>query len=70
MTENEIEYRNHRLAVIEQPGGGSMVEITPLAGGQTLRTKTYQTSREAIAEANSMVDRYSDDTLSSSRSVE
>ncbi|WGS19326.1 MULTISPECIES: hypothetical protein [unclassified Bradyrhizobium] len=51
-----IEYRGHRLLVIEQPGGGSLVEITPLAGGQAIRTMTYQTSQEALAAARANVD--------------
>ncbi len=51
-----IEYRGHRLVVVEQPGGGSLVKITPLAGGQTVRTMTYQTSQEALAAARANVD--------------
>jgi hypothetical protein len=58
MAPDEIEYKSHRLIVLEQPGGGFLVEATPLAGGQTLRTKTYQSSREAIEEAETNIDKY------------
>ncbi|WP_316399542.1 hypothetical protein, partial [Bradyrhizobium sp. 33ap4] len=37
------------LVVIEQPGGGFLVEITPLGGGQTVMTMTYQSTQEAIS---------------------
>ncbi|MCP1838795.1 hypothetical protein ACVIHI_008283 [Bradyrhizobium sp. USDA 4524] len=48
---DELEYSAHRLVVIEQPGGGFLVEITPLGGGQTVRTMTYQSTLEAISAA-------------------
>ncbi len=58
MMEDETEYRGHRLVVIEQLGGGHLVEITPPRAGQTLRTMTYQSVREAIDEAKTIADRY------------
>ncbi|MGN8549557.1 hypothetical protein ACQPTN_35000 [Bradyrhizobium sp. 13971] len=49
---DELEYLSHRLVIIEQPGGGFLVEATPIAGAQTIRTMTYQRTQEAIAAAN------------------
>ncbi|WFU34435.1 hypothetical protein QA635_08480 [Bradyrhizobium brasilense] len=40
------------MVIIEQPGGGFLVEATPIAGAQTIRTMTYQRTQEAIAAAN------------------
>ena len=57
MTDDETEYKGHRLVIVQQPGGGSLVEITPFEGGQTLRTLTYQSTDEAIAEAREIVDK-------------
>ena len=53
-----LEYQSHRLAVIEQPGGGFLVEITPPAGGQAIRTVTYQSRQQAIAEAKANIDKH------------
>ncbi|WP_157113420.1 hypothetical protein [Bradyrhizobium embrapense] len=55
---DELLYRGHRLVVIEQPGGGSLVEITSLSGGQTIRTMTYQGRQEAIALAKQNIDKH------------
>lgn len=55
---DEFEYQSHQLAVIEQPGGGFFVEITPSAGGQTIRTVTYQSRQQAIAEAKTNIDKH------------
>ena len=44
MEEDESEYIGYRFALVQQPGGGTLVEITPPSGGQTLRTLTYQSS--------------------------
>ena len=59
MEEDESEYIGYRFALVQQPGGGTLVEITPPGGSQTLRTLTYQSSHEAIAEAKTIVDRVS-----------
>ncbi|MCA6105448.1 hypothetical protein [Bradyrhizobium australafricanum] len=55
---DELEYSAHRLVVIEQPGGGFLVEITPLGGGQTVRTMTYQSTLEAISPAKRCIDKH------------
>ncbi|WP_194469775.1 hypothetical protein [Bradyrhizobium sp. CCBAU 51753] len=55
---DDLEYRSHQLAVIEQPGGGFFVEITPPAGGQIIRTVTYQSRQQAIAEAKANIDKH------------
>ncbi|MCC8945338.1 hypothetical protein H8A97_09545 [Bradyrhizobium sp. Arg62] len=43
---DELEYLAHRLVIIEQPGGGFLVEATPIAGAQTIRTMIYQRTQE------------------------
>ncbi|MHC2336259.1 hypothetical protein [Bradyrhizobium sp. USDA 4454] len=53
---DNLEYSANRLVVVEQPGGGFLVEIAPLAGGQTIRTMTYQSTRQAIAAAKRTID--------------
>ncbi|WP_143270899.1 MULTISPECIES: hypothetical protein [Bradyrhizobium] len=58
---NELEYSAHRLVIIEQPGGGFLVEITPLAGGSTVRTMTYQSTQEAITAAKRTIDKHPQD---------
>lgn len=55
MPVDEIEYQEHRLTIVEQRGGGYLVEITPLAGGPTIRTQTYQSTQEAIAKAKATI---------------
>jgi hypothetical protein len=55
---DELEYSGHWLVVVEQPGGGFLVEIAPLGGPQTIRTMTYQSSREAIAAAKRTIDQH------------
>ncbi len=55
---DELEYSGHRLLLVEQPGGGFLVEIAPLGGRQTIRTMTYQSSREAIAAAKRTIDQH------------
>ena len=55
---DELEYLAHRLVIIEQPGGGFLVEITPMAGGQTIRTMTYQRTQEAITAAKRTIDKH------------
>ncbi|WP_316399474.1 hypothetical protein [Bradyrhizobium sp. 33ap4] len=55
---DELEYSAHRLVDIEQPGGGFLVEITPLGGGQTVRTMTYQSTLEAISAAKRCIDKH------------
>ena len=55
---DELEYLAHRLVIIEQPGGGFLVEVTPIAGGQTIRTMTYQRTQEAIAASKRTIDKH------------
>ncbi|WP_163161235.1 hypothetical protein [Bradyrhizobium uaiense] len=55
---DELHYRGHRLVVIEQQGDRSLVEITSLSGGQTIRTMTYQSRQEAIALAKQNIDKH------------
>ena len=48
--QDELQHRGNRLLVIEQPGGGYLIEIvTP--DGQTISTMTYQSTRLAIDDA-------------------
>jgi hypothetical protein len=55
MPVDDIEYQGHRLRIVAQRGGGYLVEITPLAGGPTIRTQTYQSTQEAIANAKTTI---------------
>ncbi|MGF6307413.1 hypothetical protein ABIB82_001441 [Bradyrhizobium sp. i1.8.4] len=55
MPVDDIEYEGHRLTIVEQRGGGYLVEITPLDSGPTIRTQTYQSTQEAIAKAKATI---------------
>ncbi|ODM85637.1 MULTISPECIES: hypothetical protein [Bradyrhizobium] len=61
---DELKYSAHRPVIIEQPGGGFLVEITPLGGGHTVRTMTYQRTQEAIAAAKRTIDKHPQDRRS------
>ncbi|QOZ34121.1 hypothetical protein XH92_22685 [Bradyrhizobium sp. CCBAU 53421] len=56
MSADRIEYQGHQLTIVEQRGGGYLVEIVPLAGGPLIRTQTYPSTQEAIARAKSTIE--------------
>ncbi|MGY3445330.1 MULTISPECIES: hypothetical protein [unclassified Bradyrhizobium] len=58
MSAEPIEYQGHRLTIVEQRGGGFLVEITPLAGGPPIRTQTFQSTQEAIARAKATIEKH------------
>ncbi|MGF6308845.1 hypothetical protein ABIB82_002482 [Bradyrhizobium sp. i1.8.4] len=59
--QDELQYCGHRLVVVEQPGGGYLVEIVTPSDRQTIRTMTYQSTREAIAAAKKTIDKHPED---------
>ena len=58
MSVERIEYQGHHLTIVEQRGGGFLVEITPVAGGPSIRTQTFQSTQEAIARAKATIEKH------------
>ncbi|WP_244065238.1 hypothetical protein [Bradyrhizobium sp. Ce-3] len=56
MSADRIEYLGHHLTIVEQRGGGYLVEIAPPAGGPSIRTQTYPSTQEAIAKAKTTIE--------------
>ncbi|WP_456733072.1 hypothetical protein [Bradyrhizobium sp. USDA 3364] len=56
MSAERIEYQGYQLKIVEQRGGGYLVEIAPLAGGPSIRTQTYPSTQEAIAKAKTTIE--------------